>query len=217
MKAIQKTIKEVNKMEYIYKITNKITGRLYIGRTTDPETRMRIHLTNLKNHNHSSSIMQEDYDKYGKDSFCMTIIQTGEKLKDTMFEYIWMVALKTYDEEFGYNSQDPYFTNKDGTPCLMIRELKETGIYNWKPPYKEKDKKNYKREADVWRGNWLRERLDENNITIKECGKVIEKTESTMSKKIRGVVPLYLDEIEEIGNFLGLKNEEKSEWAFGNQ
>ena len=202
-------------MEYIYIITNSVSKRKYVGRSVNPDNRMKQHISKLSNHNHSSVTMQNDFDRYGKDSFSMSVVQSGESLSEMMFEYVWMIALKTYDDAYGYNSQDAYFRNPDGTPNAILRELNRSGIYEWREPVREDDKKSYKREGDIWRGNWLRNRLKMQGITMKECGEAIQKSEAVISKKINGNVPFYIDEIEYIGNFLGLTGEEKSEWAFG--
>lgn len=102
---------------HVYVLTYLPTGRKYVGKTIyndGGKMRLHLHLQKLNNHNHSSKQFQADYDKYGGDS------------KNFRFEYVdevwwserytkrhfdtekrWMLKLKTFDNRFGYNSQDP--------------------------------------------------------------------------------------------------------------
>lgn len=47
--------------------------------------------------------------------------------------------------------------------------------------------------------------------TYTECGKAIGKTVSTFGKKMRGEIPIFLNEAEDLGNYLGLTGTEKAE------
>ena len=54
---------------YIYKIINKIDGRIYIGSTINFEKRKKKHLKDLKNNKHHNIFLQRAYNKYGVDNF----------------------------------------------------------------------------------------------------------------------------------------------------
>lgn len=57
--------------KYIYKITNNINKKIYIGQSSNPQTRFSRHMMK-----HSSSKkISEDVDKYGKESFSLEIIE----------------------------------------------------------------------------------------------------------------------------------------------
>ena len=47
--------------------------------------------------------------------------------------------------------------------------------------------------------------------TYTECGKAIGKTVATFGKKMGGQVPIFLNEAEDLGNFLGMSDSEKIE------
>ena len=55
---------------YIYKITNKLNGKAYVGLTIqNVETRYKQHLYLLENNKHHSTKLQKDFNTYGKENF----------------------------------------------------------------------------------------------------------------------------------------------------
>jgi len=61
----------------IYIIKNKVTGKIYVGETTQlnrREIEWRMYLTHL-NTDHSKKLMGEDVEKYGIDAFEMIVIE----------------------------------------------------------------------------------------------------------------------------------------------
>ena len=53
----------------IYKITNKVNGKFYIGSSVDLKDRWRRHRSHLKNGSHVNTHLQRSYNKYGKEAF----------------------------------------------------------------------------------------------------------------------------------------------------
>ena len=62
----------------IYKITNLINSKLYIGKSKDIENRYKKHLTQLKHNNHINKHFQNSFNKYGEDNFLYEIIEECE-------------------------------------------------------------------------------------------------------------------------------------------
>lgn len=62
----------------IYKITNMQNKTYYIGSTTDYIERIKIHFRLLKQQKHHNFKLQEDFNKYGKDSFKSKIVKKVE-------------------------------------------------------------------------------------------------------------------------------------------
>ena len=62
----------------VYTITNKITGKIYVGETIWKHRRWVQHRRELSKGTHESTRFQEDYDKYGIDSFEFSVYKTIE-------------------------------------------------------------------------------------------------------------------------------------------
>ena len=54
---------------YIYKITNTLDGRVYVGKTHDLDKRILQHFSDLRKGKHHSHKLQRAVDKYGIDNF----------------------------------------------------------------------------------------------------------------------------------------------------
>ena len=97
-------------MYYIYEIFNKVTGRKYIGQTINHNNRVKVHMANLRKGIHLERLMQRDYVLYGEDSFDYRLIDFAKNHSEAIQkEKHYMIISKTYEEEYGYNSQDAYF------------------------------------------------------------------------------------------------------------
>ncbi len=70
----------------IYKITNKQTGFIYIGCSTQLKRRFRVHKNYLKKNKHENKLLQEAYNQYGLDAFEFEVIK--EYPADTPFEVL---------------------------------------------------------------------------------------------------------------------------------
>lgn len=53
----------------VYKITNTVTDKIYIGISYDVRARLTIHKRNLRLNKHHSSYLQRSYNKYGLQAF----------------------------------------------------------------------------------------------------------------------------------------------------
>lgn len=87
---------------YLYKIVNKINGKLYIGVTKNPEERKKSHYFNRSQT--SRSLIKNAIDKYGVDNFEFIIICIGDR------GYIFDLEAKSVQSyqtlaPYGYNIQ----------------------------------------------------------------------------------------------------------------
>lgn len=71
-------------MYQIYKITNKINNKIYIGSSIDVHRRWRHHIgasKNSKDHHYNYPLMQ-DFREYGIDNFTFEIISNAKNWED---------------------------------------------------------------------------------------------------------------------------------------
>lgn len=87
----------------IYKITNLIDNKFYIGSSKNIYKRWNQHKTDLKNNKHHNSRLQNAYNKYGKENFIYEILENVdlENLIDKEQQYI--DELKACEKGIGYN------------------------------------------------------------------------------------------------------------------
>jgi group I intron endonuclease len=69
------------KQSGIYKITNTVNGKIYIGSAVDLKKRWGRHVSNLNLNINKSKKLQAAWNKYGQDCFVFTIIEYCEKDK----------------------------------------------------------------------------------------------------------------------------------------
>lgn len=128
----------------VYIIKNTVTKRCYVGSSCDYQRRIRNHFSCLKNGKHNE-LMQEDYDKYGPDSFTVTVFGNGYgRQEGRQKEAFLMQLLRTQEKEFGYNYKDNVGKSEGGIrsrwrvpPRLwnMKEEDQNYYMYLWSLPW----------------------------------------------------------------------------------
>ena len=83
--------------KYVYKITNLINGKIYIGQTNNLDRRMQEHLHD-KRKGHPIHLALK---KYGKDNFTYEVLYHGENYNEE--EKKWIKYYDTTNNEKGYN------------------------------------------------------------------------------------------------------------------
>lgn len=90
---------------YIYFIRCSETGRVYVGRTRRPEHRWHQHLVELRGNRHDNGLMQNDYNRYGEESFKFAVLEKvsfSERSREKEF----MRFFDSYNPNKGYNYLD---------------------------------------------------------------------------------------------------------------
>lgn len=88
---------------YYYSIYCKITGKQYIGITTNIEERWKRHISLLNSNKHHSYKLQEAWNTFGKDNFDFNIIDELETDVETAYEHE-KELIKKYNSCYdGYN------------------------------------------------------------------------------------------------------------------
>jgi group I intron endonuclease len=97
----------------IYKITNKITGKFYVGSTTNLERREYDHFYYLSKKSHPNVKLQNSFNKYGRDAFVFDVIEECERGLLIEREQHWMDTTQCYIDGIGYNIQAKALSSPD--------------------------------------------------------------------------------------------------------
>jgi hypothetical protein len=93
-----------NNISGIYRITNKETGKHYIGSAVNMRKRWKQHRNKLRKGTHDSKYLQSSFYKWGMGVFEFLPIEEIENLDELLtHEQKWMDYYKSYDRDFGYN------------------------------------------------------------------------------------------------------------------
>ena len=90
----------------IYKITNLINKKIYIGSASQKNGiggRISEHKSDLKNNKHDNSYLQNSWNKYGEDNFKFEIVIFCDPERCLFFEQKCLDKYKPWDRENGYN------------------------------------------------------------------------------------------------------------------
>lgn len=86
---------------YIYKITNMVNNKVYVGQTYDVKYRWSHHKSDLTHHRHHNIHLQSAWDKYGEENFKFEIIEQCLTNEVDEREQFWISKYDSYHN--GYN------------------------------------------------------------------------------------------------------------------
>lgn len=87
----------------IYKITNTINGRFYIGSAVSISKRWNVHKSQLRNGKHHSATLQRAWNKYGEDAFEFSVVEYVDRERLLEVEQEYIDRLNPCDPKVGYN------------------------------------------------------------------------------------------------------------------
>ena len=113
-------------MGYIYKITNQINGKAYIGQTrTSLQERMRKHFSDAK-HEPNVTGVDAAIRKYGEENFSVEEICSCQNSELDDLERYYIAKYDTYNSSTGYNLTPG---GQDGTSWLNLDEDEVIAVY----------------------------------------------------------------------------------------
>lgn len=190
----------------IYKITNLISNKLYVGCASNIRTRINDHLYNLRKEKHKNIYLQKAWIKYGEKSFAFEMIEKCNITDLHTKEHYWVNELNCLDRSIGYNLKptDPNshsihseetkeklrLANKGKKPsAFCIQKLKERIL---SPEHKEllqrsRELIDFKKVHRLKKGKKIIDTTT--NIvynSLAELCEILNITKSTLSRKLSG-------------------------------
>lgn len=149
-------------MGFIYKITNQINGKMYVGKTEDTiENRFKEHCRDYKKERNEKRPLYDAMNKYGVENF---IIEEVEKVDNALLgerEQYWISYYDTYHN--GYNATKGGDGKRLFDYDLIIKTYQEL--------------QNVTKTAELCHCDvtTVRKVLRNNNINIRACNEVLSK------------------------------------------
>ena len=96
----------------IYKITNTVNDKVYVGQSKDIESRWFQHMYALNHNWHDNRHLQNSWNKYGADKFTFSVIEECELDKLTEREQYWIDYYGGINSANTYNAKDADCTGR---------------------------------------------------------------------------------------------------------
>lgn len=87
----------------IYRITNTVSGKIYIGSSVYVAGRLGVHRHNLRNGKHDNSYLQRAWGKDGEESFVFEVVERCAEDQLLEREQYWLDTTRCYERDVGYN------------------------------------------------------------------------------------------------------------------
>jgi len=204
----------------VYKITNLINNKIYVGESLDVDRRWKDHKDDLNNNKHIDYKLQEDWNIYGKSAFKFEVI---EELNKDIARYIDQYVLIIYEDEYikkynsiveGYNIEETLKEIMEGNKTINVTDSIEKSKNTLKQVLKNIEENNGKYFVS---SKILEKRKTEENLKKKvycvEKDKLY-KNAKVASKECKGIVRYIYQACGKGGGKAKLKNGEYLTFMF---
>lgn len=182
------TRKQFNNVSGIYKITNNINGKIYIGRSKNLYCRLRQYFGAFRKQDKSriNEYLLNSMNKYGFENFTFEILEVCENYLTPKKELDYILKLKSNDKDIGYNlrldtSSGVMLTDKRTSDKISNR-LKSEWIKGIRKNHSDKLKKSWKN----------RSRKEQSELMVKNLTKYKYLINDTREVDHQGLVSLGL-------------------------
>lgn len=115
----------------IYIIRNKVNGMVYVGQSSDIESRFVYHKSRLNRNIHSNKYLQRAWNKYGKENFEFVIIEICDKSKLTEREQYYADKFRESVGIYNFGTfTDNVFRGEKRSNETIIK-MSKAQIKNW--------------------------------------------------------------------------------------
>lgn len=184
---------------YLYTITNKITGKQYVGKTYHLKHRWEEHLSDLRNNKHHSTKLQRSYNKHGENNFKFEYqiveIHSPEELslleiktieeKDTYYngynetlggdgnktKFSYEMSVLLYNILKQYNGVDRAIARKMECDASCLKSIRDNGVLYEGADFNTEDFNNLKNFLNLDDANLIENYVPHNlkKLTEEQC------------------------------------------------
>jgi len=161
----------------VYKITNTINEKIYIGSAKCFQVRASQHLSSLKNNKHRNKHLQASFNKHGSDAFLFEVVEVvpGDKLSRTTREQFFIdCQLKNWEHCYNHKKKS---AQKEGpwsnTPKETKKKLSNALKKRWSDP-------EFKKRMSILRKGTKRSLQTRGRMSVAQKNRVV--SEATKQK-----------------------------------
>jgi group I intron endonuclease len=153
----------------IYTITNLKNNKFYLGSSSDIYKRWQEHINDLNSNRHINSLLQNAWNKYGKENFKFEIIKIiMDNTQLLSEEQIFLDKLTPYNKSVGYNlainASSPMRGKKHTKEAIKKQIINQSGENHWN--YGNHLYKEHKEKISISLGGLS---IEQEKILIEEC------------------------------------------------
>jgi group I intron endonuclease len=214
------------KITGIYKLTNVINGKIYIGQSKDIAERVRTHIKDCErvDDRRGRKALYDDMRKYGHENFKLEILEICDESELDEKEMYYIENYNATNEKIGYNRtkyakpfQDPKIVAKSHSPRIMKmhgKRIRKWNLQQWQNP-------EYRKMKSEASSKLQKERLKDPEYHAEKTKQLKQATDK-MKKQVAqydkdgNLIAIY-DGIREAGRQTGISHQTIQKVAKGDK